>query len=219
MTMAKEKKQEMTENVEKSEFVAIDNIAPDDLTPEESFKTEVADSIQEHIISEVPKDTPAYDLPEDAPISPAGERFDARLHVSPDSITKSGKYRKKKNAETPEEIKQENLENTEAELIGKIAAQTYPQVLSLIIDADCTPDKTERETLEIAFANYCKSKNIKDIPPGVALCLVLTSFSYKKIQQNDKTERVKNMIKKPFAFLGKIFKRKSKKINNEGTKE
>jgi hypothetical protein len=70
----------------------------------------------------------------------------------------------------------------------------------MAISDEFAVDNAEREQLESAFENYLRAKGISDIPPGVALALVMSSYYGSRIRR-PKTQSKLVGIAKWFARL------------------
>lgn len=66
--------------------------------------------------------------------------------------------------------------------MGEMAAGMFFNVPAMMIGPDWLPDESEGEPLAVAgaFRDYFKATQMRDIPPGFALCLVLTVYTVKR---------------------------------------
>jgi len=89
--------------------------------------------------------------------------------------------------------------------LGETAANLWFNVGMLAMGEDWKPDN-QGEALAVAgaFRDYFKSQQIKDIPPGLALTLVLTSYSLAHAQ--------KPTVKTRLQKVGAWFKEKAKNV-------
>ena len=119
--------------------------------------------------------------------------FDPEIHATDKdgnpSVTKTGKYRKKKGVSSiaTKERKVEDVVNTQAGTLQAAGAATAVFVNTgvAVFGDEWYPEDipnfgSERDMLNKAFYDYMESKNISDFPAGVALSIALVNYAGKR---------------------------------------
>jgi outer membrane biosynthesis protein TonB len=114
---------------------------------------------------------------------------------------------------------QESAQKVEASIQMTATAATQMTILTAVIlgGEDFAPEKNElaggmRDDifLQQSYAAYLRTKNIIDVPPGVALAFALITYVAPRINKPKVQTRVGFVLMKVKNFFGGIFKRKNR---------
>jgi len=74
--------------------------------------------------------------------------------------------------------------------IGALAASTLFQVSQLLLGPEWAPDTDDKKMVPDAFTQYFASKKIEDVPPGLLLAFVLTTYALKRADKPTTKDRI-----------------------------
>ena len=140
-------------------------------------------------------------------IDSSGIRFNSEIHISPDSLTSKGNFRKKKK---PKSVLGDTKKQApvDKDVIFKGAAEITVQSMEtfcsgilgeewLIINGE------ERRVMTHSFYNYFKSKDISDLPPNLILAIVLSNYAGKRVVK----PKTKSKLGLFWSGIKKVFKK------------
>jgi len=169
--------------------------------------------VVEELVSDMPEPSQSEHVSEIVELlDPVGNSFDSEMHqTNPDGspkISKKGKLlRKRRASKVSVSNEKENL-HSQARQSGFVAANLFINTARLIGGEEWEP-KINKETgldekslLENSFSDYFEMSGTVDIPPGLALAVVLLAYSVPRFTQP-----------KTISRLSKIKSFFSKKLN------
>lgn len=155
-----------------------------------------------------------------------GSEFDPDIHATDDNghpkLTQKGKLRKKRGRKSGGLSTSNALqtaqkvavsEKAKFETVGKGAANALISLGIMMGGEDFTPIQNqhidEKQNLEMAFADWAQTQDIEDIPPNLALCIVVGSYLLPRMtmpKQVSKLRMLKEWFKLKFTRKPKIAK-------------
>ena len=105
----------------------------------------------------------------------------------------------------------------EVRATGKVAAQILFTLGRTIGGDDFIPRPEEDAMISDAFAVYMQSKNMKDLPPGVALCVAIMAYVLPRFAQPAVAKKL-DKAKAGFWVWMQGFKRKGSSLRQEDSK-
>ena len=121
------------------------------------------------------------------PLSPAGEPFNASVHVSLESINKDGRYRRKKGAPKLEgnynatATPNNQQPNASAENCGPIIVGLFVGIGCAVCGRDFAPEnQKEMDGLLLPTNDLLAKYQVKNIPPEVAIILAYAGYAAAK---------------------------------------
>ena len=180
-----------------------DGIAP---MPETDTGTpEIMDELKDDFQPvETPKEKTSENAPQEEIKSPSGETFNPEIHVSPDSITPKGNFRKKKgaknNTENVSSIPDENVfvENANIKATAESITFLFVQFGVFAFGEKFRPsNKNETLGMVTSLERYLEQEGITDIPPGVAVCIAFGGYTLCKMRE----EECRNSFSKIFSYI------------------
>jgi hypothetical protein len=121
--------------------------------------------------------------------------------ATPDNITQPGLIEEIPAAPTVVEVQ------TDYRQLSQLTCDMGSATLSVIFGDEWRfEDEQERESIVGAVEHYFKAKQVKDIPPGALLCIVVSTYAAKRFQK----PKTANKIKLGWYWLKNKFSRKKK---------
>lgn len=185
------------------------------LPPADEGTKEIIENISEDFTEPPPIEEENNDLPdyEEGFTSPSGETFDPRIHVSKDSITKKGNFRRKRNAKIVEETFPENtismLEEQRVNDSTLACAETgtffFLQIGKGIFGEDFKASKDEHVTLVASLQKYLISQGVTDLPPGLGCAIAFGGFTVSKMRHDTCRTKAKGFFQKVKDKIALLF--------------
>ena len=151
--------------------------------------------------------TPSGEIPENTEgeiYDSKGNAFDPALHIAPDRLNKDGTFRKRNKSS----LSVENEEVTNgSETVSKTIVFFFSQTGKAIFGEKFEPNKEERSYLEKSMTAYLETKDITDIPPGVAVSIAFVSFTVAKMREEECRKNGASLFKKIKEKITPIFRK------------
>lgn len=105
----------------------------------------------------------------------SGVNFDPSVHDTDESgkpkLTKTGKFRKRrKDSPNAAPTNPQTNASERYETTGKCIAGLFTMICTGYFGEHFTPQEEERKSLENSFTEYCRIRQVPDLPPEIALC-------------------------------------------------
>lgn len=120
--------------------------------------------------------------------SPSGETFNPEIHVSPDSITPKGNFRRKKGAKEKTLISDAEVfvENANTHATAETITFLFVQFGVFAFGEKFRPSsKNETLPMVTSLEKYLEQEGISDIPPGVAVCIAFGGYTIAKMREEE----------------------------------
>lgn len=170
------------------------------LPPSDTGTPEVMESLPDNF-------TPSGEIPENTDgeiYDSKGNAFNPSLHIAPDRLNKDGTFRKRNKSSL-------NVENEEitngSENVSKTIVFFFSQTGKAIFGEKFEPNKEERSYLEKSMTAYLETKDITDIPPGVAVTIAFASFTVAKMREEECRKNGVSLFKKIKEKVTPIFRK------------
>lgn len=164
--------------VETPEVVAIESFldSPELAAPEGDAPAPIAQSSETNAPADISKQQGTID----------GVKYNL------DGSIRKKRGRKPGSTNTPAQINA-SAPQIEVDVIGSAQATVDAATgsLAMLLGPEWHPEKMERDNLVAATANYYKSKNMADIPPGVLLGIVVFGYSMSRMQNENTSTKLK----------------------------
>ena len=167
------------------------------------------------LIDEFPEPSPIADQPEpESPQYPDG--FDPSIHLMKDGQpvrNKDGSFRLRRGAAkksvqsslvtpgTDSTPSPDAPQTADYEALGAVAANTLTTLCVGVFGEEWQANRSEERNLKSAFAAYFATKQVTDIPPGLALSLAIGAYAVPRVYQpktRSKLGRVKDWVVKTY---------------------
>lgn len=133
--------------------------------------------------------------------SAASNEFNTDVHVAnkdgTPKYTKTGKFRKRKSADSDSVVDVAEPEPASAPLyaeMGNVMAVTITSSCTMLLGPEWKPEQQEIDGLTAAWAKYFEASGISEFPPWLMLAMVHVSYAGKRLTMPETKSRLRQFI-------------------------
>lgn len=168
--------------------------------------------LEQEVVTSMPDDQGGgQDDADKGPFDVWGRPFDPAIHLTDDQgqplLTEKGKLRVQRGKGLKKSTLGSGVQTTMYTQTGAATAEILFVASMAIGGPEWEPNPNERAYMSHAWAEYFRSKGIKDLPPGVILATALISYAMPRFGQPETQGR----LSKTWKWIKRRLRRKGKK--------